>query len=112
MSDDVFVCMNCNKTHETQKPWLFEQVVEGDSAHFHIHTLLLVTEPAKALRKESVDHRLEILEKKFQEQGEQFRQFKESVDQRFESLDQFLRSVLQPAVTREITDAPVESSSE
>jgi len=71
-SVDAYICISCNSDDEAKKPWLLQRVADPprDVPHNVLHRLALANDPSVSSETElTTDHRLDRLEKKFEEQA-------------------------------------------
>lgn len=98
------MCISCNLTSETEKPWLLQRVVyppPPSGPHNVLHTLALAIDPSSSVPSEAeltTEHRLDRLEKKFDEQSrelhDRFDNHEKVMQERMEEMFRLMRQVL------------------
>ena len=96
-SVDVYICISCNSDDEAKKPWLLQRVADPptDVPHNVLHRLALANDSSVSSETElTTDHRLDRLEKKFEELRDRFESHEKVMQGRMEEVSRLLHQVL------------------
>jgi hypothetical protein len=95
-SVDTYICTSCNLNNEAKKPWLLQHVADPDDTHTVLHTLALAIDSSVSSETElTMERRVDLLEKKLEEQAAASRDLKERMEEGFRLLHQVLADKLQ-----------------